>query len=469
MTQVYRPHDYQQAITRHILDTGRCNVWSGMGTGKTVATLTAIDALLNVLGVDTRVLVVAPLRVAKTTWPDEVRKWHHLRQLTIAPAIGTPIERRAAVHSKAQIVTINYDNLAWLIEEIGVDNWPFGIVIADESTKLKNFRLRGQGTKRAGALGRVAHTMTSRFVNLTGTPAPNGLMDLWGQAWFVDAGVRLGRTFTAFKDRWFESGRPHPNAHYVEVRPRDYAQKQIEKALGDVTITVNAADYMDLPPLITNDIKVELPGELMAQYRELEKEMFLKIEEDEIEAANAAVLSMKCLQFANGALYTDEKNTAWAELHDLTIDALADVIEEAAGMPVLVAYHFKSDLARLKKAFPQGRELDAKPKTQADWNAGKIPILFAHPASAGHGLNLQDGGNILAYFGLWWNLEEHMQILERIGPTRQKQSGHNRPVFVHRIMVKGTVSELVALRLDSKRSVQDILLEAMKEKKIGHA
>jgi SNF2 family DNA or RNA helicase len=244
--------------------------------------------------------------------------------------------------------------------------------------------------------------------------------------------------------------------------PQAFAQEQIEAALADCTITVRAQDYLDLPPLVENVIEVDLPPGARRHYRELEREMFTVLAGGhEVEAFNAAAKTMKCLQAANGALYVDDQGQ-WKELHDAKIEALKSVVEEAAGAPVLVAYHFKSDLARLQRAFPQGRALDADPRTVAAWNAGRVPVLFAHPASAGHGLNLQDGGNIIVFFGLWWNLEEHEQIIERIGPTRQAQSGYNRPVYVHRIVARGTVDDLVLARLKTKASVQQILLEAMK-------
>lgn len=225
---------------------------------------------------------------------------------------------------------------------------------------------------------------------------------------------------------------------------------------------MRASDYLDLPPLVENVIGVDLPPVARRHYRELEKEMFTTLASGhEVEAFSAAALTQKCLQCANGAMYVDDKGS-YQEVHDAKIEALKSVVEEAAGAPVLVAYHFKSDLARLARAFPQGRALDADPGTISAWNAGKIPILFAHPASAGHGLNLQDGGNIIVFFGLWWNLEEHAQVIERIGPTRQAQSGHNRSVFVHHIVAQGTVDELVLARLKTKASVQSLLLEAMK-------
>ena len=453
--------DYQRAIVEHIVEHERCNVWAGMGTGKTLSTLTALDAL-TLLDDPFPALVLAPLRVARSTWPAEVGKWAHLNGLRAVSAAGGLKPMRDALAQHADIVTINYENAAALVEHLG-DRWPFKTVIADESTRLKSFRLR-QGGVRAQALGKVAHKRVRRWANLTGTPAPNGLRDLWGQAWFLDAGQRLGRTFSAFENRWFAS-KPVGNSPFVrQLTPLPHAQAEIEERLRDLTITVRAADFLDLPPLIENVIEVELPPTARRHYRELEREMFTVLAGGtEVEVFNAAAKTMKCLQAANGAVYTDDKGT-WKELHDAKIEALSSVVEEAAGAPVLVAYHFQSDLARLQRTFPQARTLDADPRTIDAWNKGRIPVLLAHPASAGHGLNLQDGGNIIVFFGLNWNLEEHEQIIERIGPTRQAQAGYNRPVYVHRIVARDTVDELVLQRLQGKASMQQLLLEAMRRK-----
>lgn len=453
----FTPRPYQTLIRDHILDTPRCAIWAGMGMGKTTSTLNALDALALVD--DAPVLVLAPLRVARSTWPEEAAKWSHLAGTNVVPVTGTERERLAALRVGAQVYTTNYEQLPWLVEHWS-DRWPYRTVVADESTKLKSFRLR-QGGSRAQALGRVAHTKVKRMVQLTGTPSPNGLVDLWGQAWFVDAGQRLGRTFSAFTNRWF---RARPNGFGVEPLP--HAQEEIQDLLRDVCLTVEAKDWFDLREPIVNNIFVALPMKARKHYAEMEKEMFTQLDQHEVEAFGAAARTIKCLQIANGAAYVGESNTDWKDLHDAKLDALASVVEEAAGAPVLVAYHFKSDLARLQRAFPQGRALDADPRTLKQWNAGRIPVLFAHPASAGHGLNLQDGGNILVYFGHWWNLEERLQILERIGPTRQMQAGHDRPVFVHNIIARDTVDEQILERIETKRDVQQILLDAMKRKGI---
>lgn len=458
MTERFSPRDYQRAIVGHMLAHARCNVWAGMGTGKTVSTLTALQGLAMVED-PFPALVLAPLRVASSTWPGEVAKWAHLNGLQMADWSGTRAFPRGFC---GDITTVNYDNVEALVETF--PDFPFRTVIADEATRLKGFRVK-QGGKRAQALGKVAHKHVRRWVNLTGTPAPNGLLDLWGQQWFIDAGQRLGRSFSAFEDRWFRVQRAPGQQYGGTVTPMPGAEEEIHRRLADCTITVRASDFLDLPPLVENVLKVELPPTARRHYRELEREMFTVLAGGhEIEAVSAAALSVKCLQLANGALYTGEDGD-WKEAHDEKLRAVESVVEEAAGVPILVAYHFKSDLARLLQRFPFARALDKKPQTIDDWNAGRIPMLLAHPASAGHGLNLQDGGNILVFFGLWWDLEQHEQVIERIGPTRQAQSGYNRPVYVHRIVARGTVDELVLARLKTKASVQSVLLEAMKARR----
>lgn len=464
--RLFTPRLYQQYIDEQIIGVNRCGVWAGMGMGKTVGALTALDKLF-ISGYETKpALVTAPLRVARSTWPDEAAKWEHLRNMEVQPIIGTVLERKAALRNRnANVFTINYENLPWLMEELD-GAWPFGRVIADESTKLKGFRLK-QGTERAKALARISHVHATGWTNMTGTPSPNGLKDLWGQTWFLDAGVRLGRTFEAFKHRWF---RPSWNTPYG-IEPLEHAQDQIQKALADICLSLDAKDYFDIRDPIETTIYIDLPPKARALYTEMEKRMFMEIEGHEVEAFNAASRTMKCLQLANGAAYVEDvdgdenpRSKKYIEVHDEKIQALEDIVEEAAGMPVLVAYHFRSDLERLRKAFPKGRVLDQNPQTIRDWNAGKIPILFAHPASAGHGLNLQDGGNILAFFGHNWNLEEFLQIIERIGPTRQLQAGYDRAMFIYYIVARDTVDEDVMERRVSKRSVQDILLNALKRR-----
>jgi SNF2 family DNA or RNA helicase len=449
----FKPHDYQKEALAHLYKERRAALWMPMGGGKTVTTLTALEALSVVEDVYP-VLVLAPLRVARSTWPDEVKKWPHLSHLRVSVITGTPKQRQAALDTPADIYTTNYDNLVWLRETLG-EAWPFITVVADEFTRLKSFRLR-QGGSRARALGQVAHTHVTRFIGLTGTPAPNGVKDLWGQGWFLDKGERLGRTFSAFSERWFRKGYDG-----YSLVPYDHTQEEVQERLKDICLTVRGLP-VDEP--ITSPIYIDLPPAARRAYNDMEEEMYTAIGAEGVEAANAAVRTQKCLQLANGALYTDEYGS-WEAVHDAKLEALDSVIEEANGAPVLVAYNFKHDLARLRKRYPKGRVLDADPDTIRQWNRGQIELLFAHPASAGHGLNLADGGNILAFYGVNWNLEEHMQIIERIGPMRQAQAGYNRPVFVYPILARDTVDDLVIDRLTSKKSTQEILLEAMKRRK----
>lgn len=464
-TRIFKPHAYQTLALSFIADTPRCALWAGMGLGKTAIVLGFLDTLHNVWGEDAPTLVLAPKRVAITTWPEEARKWAHLSGLSVVSVTGTAAERAAALLGDAQVYCTNYDNLVWLRDHYRHAGraWPFRTVVADESTRLKSFRVK-QGGVRAQALAQFAHTEVERWINLTGTPAPNGLVDLWGQTWFLDAGVRLGRSFSSFESRWFATKRRPGQAFGGEQFILPGAQDEIHERLADICLTLDPKDWFDLKAPIVNMIAVDLPRAAREHYRQIEKDMFTEIDGEGIEAFNAAAKTLKCLQLASGAVYLEDGKT-WKDVHDAKIEALGSVVEEAAGAPVLVAYHFKSDLARLQRAFPVARVLDADPRTITDWNAGRIPILLAHPASAGHGLNLQDGGNILVFFSHWWDLEQHDQIIERIGPVRQLQAGHDRPVFIHYIVARGTIDQVVVQRRESKRDVQALLLEYMKAKR----
>jgi SNF2 family DNA or RNA helicase len=470
----YVPRSYQPQITQLVADVPRCSVWAGLGTGKTVSTLSAVDALILGGQLQDPTLVLAPLRVARDTWAKETAKWTHLRDMTTVPMIGTKAEREAALarilKGNDPLATINYDNIPWLIEQLG-SRWPFGMVIADESTRLKGFRggyrthpktgkvfYQGAGGQRTRMLGRVAHR-SKRFVNLTGTPASNGLQDLWGQQWFVDRGARLGSTFDAYTQRWF---RPKPNGFGVEPLP--HAEAEIHERLSDVCLTVDIRDYYDVREPIRNRVEVELPPKAMAIYRDMERKMFAEIAGHEVEAVHAASRTIKCLQIANGAAFVDEKSTQWEEVHRAKIEALDSIIEEANGAPVLVAYHFKPDRHRLLKTFGGAIDLSTTAGLRAAM-AGEGRVWLAHPASLGHGVDgLQEHCNQIAFFGHWWSLEERQQIIERVGPTRQMQAGKDRPVFVHDIVAAKTVDELVLERHETKKSVQDILLDAMKRK-----
>lgn len=451
----FTPRPYQKLIIDHILSNERCAVWAGMGTGKTVSTLDALDTLISVLGCGPA-LVIAPLRVAQSTWPDEVEKWECFKHLRVSVITGNEKKRLEAVKTKADIYTTNYENLPWLVDLWG-KKWPYRIVVADESTRLKGFRTR-QGSQRAKALAKVSKNLVERFVELTGTPSSNGLEDLWGQFWFLDFGKRLGNTMTAFHERWFRPERVGKDAFVVKWIPTPFAQEEIHEVTNDLVVRVNAEDWFDIKKPIVSEVSVALPTRAHELYKQMETELLIELEDDDvIESANAAAKTGKCLQIASGAVYREDGS--YEILHDEKLKALESIVEEASGMPVLVTYQFRHEVERILKKFPQARLLDKNPQTIRDWNAGKIPVLLAHPASCGHGLSLQDGGNILVFFSTGWNLEEHEQIIERIGPTRQAQAGHNRPVFIYNIIAVGTLDETVLKRIETKREVLDLLLE----------
>ena len=452
---LFKARPYQKLIVDHILSKPRTAVWAGMGLGKTVSTLQALDVLITFMG-EGPALIIAPLRVAQSTWPDEVAKWEDLHHLRVSVITGSPKKRLEAVAKEADIYTTNDENLPWLVEHWG-NKWPYKIVVADESTRLKGFRTR-QGSTRAKALAKVSKNLVNRFVELTGTPASNGLEDLWGQFWFLDSGKRLGSTMTAFHERWFRPERVGKDAFAVKWVPMPHAQDEIQAAVNDLTLKLNAEDWFSLEDPIVTNIEVTLPTRAHQQYIDMENEMLIELEEDDvIESANAAAKTGKCLQIASGAIYREDGT--YEVLHDEKIKALESIVEESGGMPILVTYQFRHEAERILKAFPQARKLDKDPKTIRNWNAGKIPMLLAHPASCGHGLSLQDGGNILVFFSTGWNLEEHEQIVERIGPTRQKQAGHDRPVFIYNIVARSTLDETVLKRIETKREVLDLLLE----------
>lgn len=460
-------------MIKHILQHPRCNVFAGMGTGKTSGTMEAAASLL-LFGDVKRILVIAPKRVASFTWLNARDSFAgSFGWITMAVAIGNQEERHAAIRANAMITTINYDNLTWLVDNYG-ESWPWDMVVLDESTKVRSLRvsirthaksgkkfLAGQGGGRAKALARVALTRVTRWVNLTGTPTLAGLEALWGPSWFLDGGARLGNSFTAFSHRWFRSV-PGSDPHKQIIEPMPFAEGQIRNAIQDLTVTIDIKDFVDVGNHIENVIYVDLPEKARRHYNEMAKQLATEIEGKTIEAFSAGAKSQKLLQLASGAAYTD-KEGAWVLVHDEKIEALKSVVEEALGMPVLVFYHFKSDLARLQAAFPRARVLDANPKTIDEWNDSKIQMMLVHPQSAGHGLDLQHGSNIGCFFSTNWSAENDAQAIERIGPTRQMQSGYKRAVTIHRIVARDTVEESAVSRLRTRISVQEALLDSLKK------
>lgn len=450
----FTPRHCQQLMTHTIIDTPRCNIWAEPGMGKTSATLAALDMLWLCGSAFKPALVIAPLRVARDVWQQEAAKWRCFQHLKVERVLGTPRARKAALKRKADIYVTNFENIPWLVEHYSAD-WPFRIVIVDESTKLKGFRLR-QGGKRARMLAKIVR-FTGRWVNLTGTPAANGLIDLWGQNWFVDRGERLGRTFTAYKTRWF-----YENVYKRRFEPMLHAEEAITQALEDVTLSLKAEDFFDITAPIHNTIGVTLPDRARKVYDDMESQLFTALDNGEVTAANAADKTGKCLQIAAGALYTDAKGN-WEKVHDAKLDALDDLLEEAAGEPLLCAYHWKSDLARILARFPDAQEIRSEQSID-DWNARQVPLGVLHPASAGHGLNLAEGGHQLVFFTPWWNLEEYLQVIERIGPTRQAQLGRQRPVIIHSLIARDTLDEAVVERRRGKQSVQDLLTRRLSKR-----
>lgn len=457
MRPVLTLREPQKVMVPWLRDHERCGLWAGMGIGKSSAELFTID-LLGLLGRigDSPTLVIGPMRVARDTWPEEVAKWAQFEHLVIIPLVGCNVkERIRRLRLRADIFTIDYELLPWLVEYYH-NRWPFKQVVADESDRLKGFRMgRGSSGSRAYAIGRVAHTLVKRWVNLTGTPASEGYQDLWGQTWFIDRGARLGRTYTAFKDRWFRelySGKS-------ELMP--HSKGEIDALLKDIYLTVDPKDYFDLKDPIVAKVNVTLPKAAMKIYRKLEREMFAELGDGvEVEVFNSAALTMKCLQLANGAVYTDYP--AWQAVHDEKIEALQSIAAESSGVPLLVAYSFRSDIARIKKAFPKAVELSTT-EGMAAFRGGHAPMALAHEKSMGHGIDgLQHVTNTLVRFGHRWPHGERVQMLERIGPMRQFQAGYERPVMVYDIVAKGTLDEDVIESHTTKCSVQQALLGAMK-------
>ena len=441
----YKAHEYQEYATKFIEDNEESAVFLECGLGKSVITLTAIKNLMA-RGEVNRVLVVAPLRVGKTTWPEEIGKWDHLTGLTYAVAIGNVAERLSALKAKADITIINRENVEWLIDKSGVA-FDYDMLVIDELSSFKSFK-----AKRFKALLKVRPNIT-RIVGLTGTPSSNGLMDLWAEFRLLDLGERLGRYITRYRLAYFTPDKR--NAQVVfSYKPLPGAEERIYDKIDDITISMRAADYLKLPSLVMNSVIVEMGDKEKEIYDSLCDDMVVSLGNNEIDAVNAASLSNKLLQMANGAVYGDEHSVH--QIHDEKLNALEDLIESANGKPVLVAYWFKHDLARIKAKFPFVREI----KTDADiraWNRGEIEVGVIHPASAGHGLNLQTGGSTLIWFGLTWSLELYQQTNARLYRQGQKNT-----VVIHHIITKGTIDERVLKALEKKEKTQNSLIDAVK-------
>lgn len=439
-------HAYQQHAVDFIKDTPNCALWLDMGLGKTVSTLTAISDLISENAVK-RVLIVGPLRVALSTWPNELKLWKHLKGLEYNQLAGCTATVRTA-RAKCldfKLTIINREMIPWLVEFWG-QKWPYDMVVIDESSAFKSTQ-----AKRWRALRSVLPKIT-RMVELTATPASNNLIDIWPQIYLMDRGERLGKTKGIFLEKFCRQvGNPQWNQWEVRLDKRD----ALYKVISDIVCRMEAKDYLDVPDRIDTVLSVSLSQKTLAQYRALETDFILQLEQGEITAVNAAVQAGKLLQVCNGAAYLEEGG--WEVLHDDKLDALAEIVEQT-DEPILVAYQFKSDLARLKARFPLAVALDKNAATIDHWNAGKIPMLLAHPASAGHGLNLQKGGRIIVWFGLPWSLELYAQFNGRL-----HRQGQDKPVLVYHILASGTVDDAVHATLGKKDATQQDLLESVKK------
>ena len=441
----YFPHDYQRYATDFIINNPISAVLLEMGLGKSVVSLSAINELMLDYFDVSRTLVIAPLRVANSTWPDEIKKWDHLKHLNYSVVIGSEKERLDALKKPAHIYLINRENVDWLITKSGIP-WKFDMVVIDELSSFKSYQ-----AKRFKSLLKVRPKL-KRIVGLTGTPSSNGLMDLWAEFRLLDMGERLGRYITYYRQNFFIPDKRNQQMIF-SYKPKDGAEKKIYSLISDITISMKSKDFLKMPECVMNEVIVTLSDKEQKLYDSLKQDMVLSLEENEIDAINAAALSNKLLQMSNGAVYNDDKEGL--HIHDRKLDALEDLIEGANGKPVLVAYWFKHDLEKIKDRFDV-REIKSA-KDISDWNEGKIPVALIHPASAGHGLNLQAGGSTLIWFGLTWSLELYQQTNARL-----YRQGQDSTVVIHHILTKGTIDEDVMKALKAKEKIQDALIDSVK-------
>lgn len=444
-------HEYQKYSVRFIEDHKEAGLFLDMGLGKTVSTLTAIRHMIDNLEIS-RVLVIAPKRVAEDTWPKEVEKWDHLRDLRISTILGTASERRAALRKDADIYVINRENVTWLVGELrGVFN--FDMLVIDELSSFKSSK-----AQRFKAL-RSVRDQFYRVVGLTGTPAPNGLMDLWSEIYLLDMGERLGKFITGYREKYFRPGRSNGMIVF-DYKILEGKENEISKKISDICVSMKAEDYITLPAKMEHTIYVNLSDDEKRQYDDFERDETLRLydntDKTTISAVNAAALSNKLLQYSNGAIYDSDHDVH--EIHDKKLDALEELVEEANGNPVLVFYSYRHDVERIKKRLHAyaPRELTTS-RDIDEWNDRRIKILLAHPAGAGHGLNLQKGGNIVIWFGETWSLELYQQANARL-----YRQGQTKPVQIYKLVCRGTMDEDVLKALAGKTDKQEALLDAVK-------
>lgn len=442
----YTPHPYQEFTTDYIETHPQAAIILGMGMGKTIITLTAINNLIYDHFTVHKALIIAPLRVARDTWPQEIEKWEHLANLRTSVMVGDKHTRQQALSTDADIYITNRENLPWLVDHVGHD-WPFDMVVIDELSSFKSHQ-----AKRFKAL-RKMRPHINRIIGLTGTPAPNSLMDLWAQFALIDGGDRLGKFVTRYRNRYFLPDKRN-GAQIYTYKPRPGAEQEIYDAISDITVSMRTTDYLDLPTVTYTDHPVTLSAPEQAAYDRLKKDMVIQLGDTTIDAANAAALSGKLQQLASGAIYTDEEHNT-TTVHARKLDALEDIIEQANGATVLIAYWFKHEARRILDRFPQARAL-ATSQDFADWNHGKIPVGLIHPASAGHGLNLQAGGHILVWFTTPWSLELYEQTNARL-----HRQGQTEPVSITHITAENTIDTRVSAALDCKTLTQNALVTAV--------
>ena len=446
----FKAHDYQKRMIDLVIKKPRLGLFLSMGMGKTVITMTAIQELMYDRFQVSRVLVIAPKRVAEDTWTREHAKWDHLKALRISKVLGNSQQRIRALEAEADVYVTGRDNVIWLIKYYQhLRRWPFDMIVIDELSSFKNPQ-----AKRFRALRKVM-PLVDRVVGLTGTPSPNGLMDLWAEIYLLDQGERLGNTLGAYREKYF---RPGARNGYVVYKwePFRNAQKEIEDKINDICISMSAADYLTMPKRIDNVIPVRLSPEEAEAYKRMERDQLLRIEGDDITALNAAAVMTKLLQIANGSVYTTEGKTV--KIHEAKLEALAEIVD-TTDSPVLVFYSYKHDLSAVRSRIKGARVLETE-EDIADWNGGKVRVLLAHPASVGYGLNLQDGGHVIVWYGLTWSLELYQQANARL-----YRQGQEKPVIIHHLIALGTVDEDVMAALRNKNTDQAALLAALKERR----
>lgn len=448
----FTPHKYQEIAINKIYDTPKVGLFLDMGLGKTVITLTAIDELMYGRFDISKALVIAPLRVAEDTWSREGEKWDHLKHLKISKILGTPAQRRKALTAEADIYITNRENVVWLTNEMSCfgNGWDFDMVVIDELSSFKSSK-----SQRFRALKKYI-TRSKRVIGLTGTPAPNGLIDLWSQIYLLDGGERLGQTVTGFRERYFTPNQRNAVTVF-NYKLKEGAENSIREKISDICISMTAEDWLEMPERVDRVQSVKLSDKEYKAYEDFERDSYLKFIGGEITAASAAALTNKLLQYSNGAVYTGDGG--YLETSGKKLEMLEELAELANGKPILCFYSYKHDLERILKKFPYARKLDS-PTDIEDWNGGKIPLLLAHPAGAGHGLNLQGGGNIIVWFGLTWSLELYQQANARLYRQGQKQGS----VIIHHLITEDTADIRVFNSLQDKKDVQSGLLESLKAK-----